>query len=64
MAEVIGIVSGAITFATVVAQVTESTITINDYCRTEYRRSQPAMKRIMHAIRVGLETSLGWRARY
>lgn len=32
MAEVIGIVSGAITFATVVAQVTKSIIAINDYC--------------------------------
>jgi hypothetical protein len=32
MAEVIGIVSSAITFATVVAQVTESIIAINDYC--------------------------------
>lgn len=32
MAEVIGVVSGAITFATVVAQVTKSIIAISDYC--------------------------------
>jgi hypothetical protein len=32
MVEVIEIVSGAITFATVVAQITESIIAINDYC--------------------------------
>ncbi|KAJ5599334.1 hypothetical protein N7450_000401 [Penicillium hetheringtonii] len=32
MAEVIGVVSGAITFATIIAQVTESIITIKEYC--------------------------------
>lgn len=32
MAEVIGIASGALTFATVVAQFTKSIITINSYC--------------------------------
>ncbi|KAJ6070271.1 hypothetical protein N7467_011590 [Penicillium canescens] len=49
MAEVIGVVSGAITFATVVAQVTESIITIKD-CWCQFRDAPTDLKYLMRDL--------------
>ncbi|KAJ6034777.1 uncharacterized protein N7446_009532 [Penicillium canescens] len=49
MAEVIGVVSGAITFATVVAQVTESIITTKD-CWCQFRDAPTDLKYLMRDL--------------
>jgi hypothetical protein len=49
MAEVIGLVSSAITFATVVAQVTESIITIKD-CWSQFRDAPDDLKFLMRDL--------------
>ncbi|KAJ5768095.1 hypothetical protein N7533_000678 [Penicillium manginii] len=49
MAEVIGVVSGALTFATVVAQVTKSTIQIKD-CWGQIRDAPEDLERLVREI--------------
>jgi len=49
MAEVIGVVSTAITFATVVAQVTKSIITIRD-CWSHFRDTPSNLKCLMRDL--------------
>lgn len=49
MAEVTGVVPSAITFATVVAQVTESIITIKD-CWCQFRDAPTDLKYLMREL--------------